>query len=401
MALSADANGNLTGQFVIPPNIRAGTKLVEFFGNGGSYGNATFVGQGTLVTNNIQQTTIVTDWYRRYDPLAQTFTPDKAMMVSAVDLKVTKVGNTPILVQLRECDNGVPTQSVLGSVQLKPSAVTTSGWTRFTFPVPIALNANQEYAIVVICNDADSSLAIAQLGQWDSTAGRWITSQPYRVGVLLSSSNASTWTASQDKDLAFRLVSASFSSSMQEIDLGVVSVTGATDLMVLSAALPASAKASVEFLLTLPDGTQIVTNDGNLISLAAPITGNVGMKCRLHADSGLSAVIYPGTTLAVGTIAQSATYVTRAIPAGQNCRLTVVYEAKIPAGASIACEFQADSGAWTAMSNPSVTPSTYEGFSSFQFVATGINAQTVRVRLTLNGGAGSRPVIKDLRCMTV
>lgn len=59
------------------------------------------------------------------------------------------------------------------------------------------LQAKREYAVVVLCDDATTALYVAELGKQDPTRG-YVTSQPYQVGVLLSSSNASTWTAHQD-----------------------------------------------------------------------------------------------------------------------------------------------------------------------------------------------------------
>lgn len=55
---------------------------------------------------------------------------------------------------------------------------------------------------------------MAELGKYDAVHERWVTSQPYQVGVLLSSSNASTWTPHQDRDLTFRLLGARFTATI-------------------------------------------------------------------------------------------------------------------------------------------------------------------------------------------
>ena len=91
-----------------------------------------------------------------------------------------------------------------------------------------------------------------ELGGFDAHAQTWITSQPYQVGVLLSSSNASTWTAHQDKDLAFRLLEAEFTPGVQALELGAAEVAGATDLLLLALAETPSAATRVEYALSLP-----------------------------------------------------------------------------------------------------------------------------------------------------
>ena len=49
--LTADSAGKLSGTFTIPAKIPAGTKAVQFEGQGGSRAEAQFVGLGPLVTD--------------------------------------------------------------------------------------------------------------------------------------------------------------------------------------------------------------------------------------------------------------------------------------------------------------------------------------------------------------
>ncbi|MGL4459789.1 MAG: hypothetical protein ACRCUB_15640, partial [Plesiomonas shigelloides] len=204
MALVADQKGTLRGKFTIPAKVQAGSKSVELVGNGGSRGSAVFVGEGILVSEVLQNVTRTTTTY--YDPLAQTFSLTEESQIGGVEVIVTAKGSTPISVQIRETQTGFPTQSILAESSIEPANITVGAWNRFEFKTPVRILANVEYAIVVLCNDPDGAVAIAELGKWDSTNGRWVTQQPYQVGVLLSSSNASTWTAHQDRDMTFRLL---------------------------------------------------------------------------------------------------------------------------------------------------------------------------------------------------
>ena len=404
MTVTADASGVVKGKFRIPAGVTAGTKRVQFIGSGGSYGEAAFTGQGQLVTETRQQVTQITEWrwwWWSVDPLAQTFTPDRNMMVTSVDLMVGKRGPKDVTVQIRQTTAGVPNRAIIGEGRLPASRLRATGWTRFELETPCRVDANTEYAIVVLTDDAETEIGVAELGKWDQENMRWITAQPYQVGVLLSSSNASTWTPHQDRDMTFRLNVAQFSEGARTVDLGSVSVTGATDLVLLPVAENATADARVEFMLTLPDGSVLDVADGQQIQLTKAVTGNVGVTARIRSRDGLAGKIYPGTSLVSGAVQSTGTYSTRAIAAGRNSKLTVVYEAAIPSGATVTAEYQAVGASnWTALTNPVTAPGDSEGFIEFTHTRASINDAEIRVRLTLTGSAAARPRVRNLRVLT-
>lgn len=252
--LTADAEGKLSGVVTIPPGIPAGAKLVEFRGNG-STAQATFVGQGTLEVTTYRSVQTVTN--TNIDPLAQTFTLDKPAQVAGADLWFTAKGPAGVRMQIRECSNGLPTRTVLAEAIVSPEniVVTGGGHTRVLFDAPVALAASTEYALVILCNDSETALAIAEMGQYDAVHQQWVAAQSYVEGVLLSSSNASTWTAHQTRDLTFRLLGADFASGVNTIALGAATVQGATDLILMALAETPSSQSRVEYELTLPDGS--------------------------------------------------------------------------------------------------------------------------------------------------
>lgn len=237
--ITADENGVARGVFTIPPNVPAGAKTVVVSAHS-RQGQAVFVGQGTLTVQTLRQVKQVTTVW--VDPLAQTFVAEEAMQLAGVDLYFTAAGGDA-QVQIREVVNGVPTRVVFAEAHIarEDMVVTGGGHTRVLFDAPVALSANVEYALVVLCDDAETSLAIAVLGEYDELRKSYVTSQPYTIGVMLSSSNASTWTAHQDKDMAFRLLKADFTSAQaQEIDLGSVDTEEeATDMLLFGLSRPA------------------------------------------------------------------------------------------------------------------------------------------------------------------
>lgn len=412
MTINANSAGVLTGKFTVPEGVPAGNKRVVFLGEGGSRGEAIFSGQGTLLRQTFRQETTTTEtrWWSPpppppppapawWDPLAQTFTLDQGAQVGGVDLWFTATGTSTVVVQIRETTAGVPNQTVLTEARILPAAINTTGaHTRIAFAAPLALRAGQEYAIVVLCDDAQTALAIAELGKWDSAGARWVTSQPYQVGVLLSSSNASTWTPHQDRDIAFRLLKASYTETEKHIALGQVSVTNATDLLLLAYAEQPSAQATAAYRLTLPDGGQIDVADGQPVRLPAPVTGVVGVSARLKGTADASPTLYPGSQLIAGEIATTADYVTRAIPAGSNARVRVIFDAIIPGGAAVAVSASGiDAGdSWQSVPYQSAAPLD-NGWQEISHELLDLDESAIRVRLQLSGSSAARPRVRNLR----
>lgn len=415
MPISANAQGVVTGKFTVPANVPAGNKRVEFIGAGGSYGDAIFSGQGEMIHRTLQQQTTVTEvrWWsppppppvpprpaiRVVDPLAQTFSLQDSCQIGGIDLWFIEKGTSPVVVQLRETTVGFPNQTVLAEVRLPASDIVINGnHTRVQFPAPVAISGGQEYAIVALSDDAITSVGIAELGKWAANAGRWVTSQPYQVGVLLSSSNAVTWTPHQDKDLAFRILRANFTELTKNVALGSVAVANATDLMLLAFAERPSAAADVTYELALPGGETLKVSDGQPVRLAAPITGNVGITAKLSSTSQDAPVLHPGSQLIAGQVSATDDYVTRAIPAGASSRVRVIFDAIIPSGAAVAVSVSGIDGGDTYQAVPYLSAKAIDnGFQEITHELTGVNETSVRIKLVLSGTSVARPRVRNLR----
>lgn len=418
--ITANAQGELKGKFTIPANVPAGIKSVEFAGSGGSHGTATFTGQGTLTTETRRTVTTIKKVTYNYDPLAQTFVLDNLTQVGGVDIYLTALGTSPIEVQIRNVENGVPNKEVIASKRIAPAALTIEAYNRFTFEKPVLLEAQTEYAIVVLCNDATSACGVAELGQWDKNSQQWIAAQPYQVGVLLSSSNASTWTSHQNKDLAFRLLACNYATLAKTVDLGECVVSEITDFCLMALSETPSAACRVQYVLnffkeltpktetlaatyeTEPSQTYTVAEE-QAVKLDAHFTGKITAKVVLTGEGKLSPIYFPGTWLLTAQIQPSALYVSRAIAAGQNVRCKVVFLANIPAGASVKC-FAKGEGEntfeWTQFTN-AASANDDDGFVEITQELQGLTADMIRIKLELTGTPAARPQIKNLRVMVV
>jgi hypothetical protein len=410
---TADQAGALASSFRIPPNIPAGAKSVVFTGSGGSGGQAVFVGQGQLTVQVLRN---VTSRYRVWvDPLAQTFALAEACQICGVELWFTKKHTSRVVVQIRETTVGMPNTVILGEAVLAPADLRVDGSaTRAIFNVPVMISAETEYALVVMCDDSVTSVAVAELGKWDTAYGRWVTTQPYQIGVLLSSSNASTWTPHQTCDLTFRLLKAVYSEITAEVDFGQVEVENVTDLMLLPIAEQPSPQTRVECRLTMPDASVLSVPDRQGIRLPGPVTGRVGIKARLSGSAAVSPVLYPGAQLVSGVVGLTADYISRAVPAGPGSRVKVILEADLPAGTSVRAflggqgpaglpgdglEDEGWGAAWVEADFLSSRPLD-EGWQELVFEGATDDLLT-RVKLVLSGSSAARPRVDNLRVLTI
>ncbi|WP_298034784.1 DUF4815 domain-containing protein [uncultured Desulfovibrio sp.] len=397
----ANDDGVLTGSFLIPARVPAGAKTVVFRGNpdGGSWGSTVFVGQGQLTVQTVRQVhTVVNYWV---DPLAQTFVLDETAQICGVDLWFTAKSGE-VRVQIREVQNGVPARVILAEAILQANQIVASGGghTRALFDVPVQLLAGAEYAVVVLCNDATTALAIAEMGKFDSNVQRWVTSQPYTVGVLLSSSNASTWTAHQDKDLAFRLLKAAFAAGASRVEMGSVAVENLTDMLLLAVDEAPSADSRVEYEIALPDGNSLLMAQGQAARLPVPVSGEVAVAANLQGSDKAAPLLWPGAQLLTGTIAQSAEYYSRSIPAVGATKAALIYDAEIPSGASVTPHIRLDAGEWATLT---ATGNTRQGDGQveYRFQTPLADVNEIKIRLTLTGTSAARPIVRNIRLMAV
>ena len=163
------------------------------------------------------------------DPLAQSFIVDDqtGVFISSVDVffqEKPEISLTPVTCQIRTVELGTPTTTILAysEVDIDPRDITVSQDASIAhnikFKAPVYLEANTEYAIVLLSHNTEYRVWISQLGEVDvSTLGQeegqiLVSTQPL-LGSLFKSQNATTWTPSQYEDLTFKLYRADFDAS--------------------------------------------------------------------------------------------------------------------------------------------------------------------------------------------
>src|SRR6185369_1271749 len=95
------------------------------------------------------------------------------------------------------------------------------------------------------------------------------------------------------------------------VSLGTVSVTNATDLMVVGLDETPSSTTRIAYNLSLPGGQELTVSNGQPVRLASAITGDVAVSAKMYGDANASPVLLPGTQLVVGHVSTTADYVSR------------------------------------------------------------------------------------------
>jgi len=137
--------------------------------------------------------------------------------------------NTPITLQIRPVQSGVPSQDTIvpgAEKVLQPSECSVTPQTttvtiadirnnptKFEFDAPVYLQGNTEYAIVLIANTQNYNVYVSKIQDFViGSTDRRVTKQP-SLGSFFMSQNAITWTPDQLRDMMFKVNRADFSTS--------------------------------------------------------------------------------------------------------------------------------------------------------------------------------------------
>lgn len=244
--VKSNSAGRFTAKFTIPKNVLTGIREVRLASENqiDGYENSAFAlyqASGTSRTIQRTVTTLTTVLINRVttvtttnyiDPVGQTFVLDRMTMISGIDLyfEAKPEGTTPVTCDIREVVNGTITSTIYGHKTLSATEVKVSSdsrvATRFTFDDPVLLEENKEYAFVVRSTSPSYRIWVADLGGKDIITGDPVLTNPYLIGVMMSSSNNSSWTTHQTTDVKFRLVSDNYSTSS---DIMFEEITGIED----------------------------------------------------------------------------------------------------------------------------------------------------------------------------
>lgn len=394
--LVANAAGVVEHSFVIPAGIPAGNKRIEVNAAAAGIGVATFVGEGQVTTEVRRRVATIAEFH--VDPVAQSVTLRDGRHIGGVELLFRARGSSPVVVQLRDMTNGTPGRNILAEARLKPASIRIDGQpTRFAWD-PVWMGPDVEFCVVALCDDADAEVAIATLGQFDAARQRWVTEQPYQVGVMFSSSNGTSWTVHQASDLWFRLLGCRFTAQTRTVPLGSLSAAQVSDLVGLFSGERPDASTRITLRLVAADGRVFSLTDGQPLNLTDRLTGTVSVQLLLEGTDTRTPVVYPGVQAIFGVLSDSAVYVSRQFATTAGTKMRVILDAITPGSATVTVEVQATNGTWVTVPLSSGSP-IGDGWEERVHVLPAFAAAQTRLRITLTGSALNRPRVRRLRAI--
>ena len=342
-----------------------------------------------------------------YSTITQTITPSRSQQCAALDLYFTASGGPAIVVLAALDDAGLPGVA-LREQRLEIAQIKTDGAaTRVTWSALVQLQAGTSYALCISAADTDTALAVAQIGDARQDGTGWVTTAPAELGQLLEINASGIATRHANRVLRFDLFEAQYPATVKTVDVGAQEVENATMLLINAGAEQPDPTARITYSIELLGAGAAVlrtieADAGQPVRLDEPHTGTVRVKATLRVgDSGMGAVLAPATLLAVGSLLQSGTYITPTIATAGGTELRVLFEGTIPAGAAVAVHAQLGaSEQWTEVPYLSSSPQT-AGTIELTHRLQGINAASLRLRLTLTGTPTARPLVDNLRAVVL
>ncbi len=406
---TANASGVVSGSFVIPQNVTAGTKTVFASGMGGSEATALFAGQGRIETQIMRQVTTINRWEaerifrfperqsdRGSDPQAQLFAVPELRQIIGFDFHLCAIGDTTndIVVNQVTTANGYPTADVQAEAFVSMAGAVV-GWKSARFMLPVTTTPQTLHGHVIKTDDSEHAISVAKLGGFDAELQQKISRHPYVVAPRFSSVNAQTWTAHQDEALSWRVVALTYPVTTKVVELGSFDLVDCSDLQVRATIELPSAGCSVEFEIERTNGTIYRLAAGQVLQLPEFLTETVELRAVLKGTSKLSPILYAPVQLVAGKIHEELTYVTRAFDLGELVRVASYYKAFLPGGSSVTMEISKDGGAWTAMPLEKTEALAFPLWVDRTHELTDQTATTCRLKITGTGGPASRLLIGD------
>lgn len=334
----------------------------------------------------VEQTFWQVPWWNRVDPLAQTFLLTEERFITAVDLFFFNKDTKPVTIQIRDVVNGYPGTTVLTSRVLNPADVNVSEKgtipTKVTFPEPVLLQANVEYAIVVLTGSSQYRLFVARMTGKDTISGNIVARQPYAVGVLFSSSNATAWTAHQDMDMKFTLYGARFSPE-GSLYFNSLTVDQATHLLLSTSQLVPQG-STLQWQWSPNETDWFALADSDVTALSKEYS-TIHVRALLKGQGHSSPVIQPNSTaVAAMSYKNTGTYISRQITSPTSfTKVTVYVDFYTPTGTNQVVEYTTnDGGTWKGFGTPASTQVIDDLFTQHKFEATTSTSTALRIRIT-------------------
>lgn len=416
-SLQANSDGVVKGTFKVPANIRCGSVNVKIYAKDlPSYvGSTTYTSNGqikTTITTNT--TTRVQTVYRqqtitRYvDPVSQTFSLEKDHVLNSIGLYFSDIERSkPVRVQIRECDNGYPSNVVIGETILPQSRINVSARADVEsivqFDNPIYLKKDTQYAFTVLTTSNKSSLWVQDLNARDVTSGEIISKNPYVPGMMFSSSNALAWTTHQSKNIKFNLYvndyvnkSTIYFNDLKNINYDSFKILGDTSV-------PIDTSLTWEYSSD-NNKTWNPCSLNQLLELNKSID-NISIRANMEALNNVSPTIALDSLLMIGyKYKQKSNYISKNVKTDSNfTNVKIIADVDTPSGTGVVFYYATDINGkdWKTLRQVGeAKPKIIGSYSEYTYTADVSSAKDFRVKVALStNNTTIRPTVKNLKCI--
>ena len=175
-----------------------------------------------------------------------------------------------------------------------------------------------------------------------------------------------------------------------------------SDLLILCLVDTPSAGCGVECILATESGAEFITQPIDYLELTERLGTGLSLQVILTGTATESPYVFAGTSVILGEMLEEGTYISRAFPSGSSPKVVTTFDQFIPSAAAVVVELEKSDLSWLTVAQDSTT-ALGDGWLEATHTETSFTASGTesRVRLTLSGTPASRPLITDLRVVTV
>lgn len=349
-----------------------------------------------------------------YDPIAQTFTTKAVTNVSAVEVEVTAKPTKDLICKLVEVTAGQPDIYKLVAYAKIPVANVVIGMNKLVFEDIAQLEANKDYAFVIITDSFEGEVAIAKVGEFDENR-IVVHEQPDIDGTFFKSSNERTWTAYQDTDMKYKIYQVAY-QNRKEVKIGTVKAAERQDKLTdfkLVGNVSNNPGTGVEFYLKINNVKfPIALNKTLNLQGITKAKGDIEIWAILTSSSPIyTPTIFSGLVFLAGNAITPSYYCSRQFEIREGrtkpAKLQIVLDQRVPLNTNLEVSYQ--SGAtdenWTTIPKK-LDSERYLGENWVEVIyetpSANVNFLASRLRLKLETSHfENRPEIRNIRILVI
>ena len=319
-----------------------------------------------------------------------------------------------LICKLVEVTAGQPDIYKLVAYAKIPVADVVIGMNKLVFEDIAQLEANKDYAFVIITDSFEGEVAIAKVGEFDENR-IVVHEQPDIDGTFFKSSNERTWTAYQDTDMKYKIYQVAY-QNRKEVKIGTVTAAERQDKLTdfkLVGNISNNLGTGVEFYLKINNVKfPIALNKTLNLQGITKAKGDIEIWAILTSSSPIyTPTIFSGLVFLAGNAITPSYYCSRQFEIREGrtkpAKLQIVLDQRVPPNTNLEVSYQ--SGAtdenWTTIPKK-LDSERYLGENWVEVIyetpSANVNFLASRLRLKLETSHfENRPEVRNIRILVI